>query len=119
MNELIETLFNNFTVDGERIPVSLLYYEGKGETYITYQLVDESDSYSGDDKMLGYVEWYDFDIYSKSDYTNIVKAVKKLLCDNDFTYSTERSSGDMYERDTGYYHRTLCFKTLKGENTNG
>ena len=65
--------------------------------------------------MLGYVEYYDFDIYSKGDYTNIVKSVKKLLKDNDFTYQPMRSSGDMYETETGYYHRTLCFATLKGD----
>lgn len=110
----IQTIFKDFSVDGVRIPVKKLFYHGHGEPFITYQLIDEDNSYSGDDDMLGYVEYYDFDIYSKGDYTNIIKSVKRLLRDNDFTYQPQWSSGDMYETETGYYHRTLCFAILKG-----
>ena len=111
----IQSIFKDFSVDGVEIPVKRLFYHGHGEPYITYQLTDEDNSYSGDDDMLGYVEYYDFDVYSKGDYTNIIKSVKKLLKDNDFTYQPMRSSGDMYETETGYYHRTLCFAILKGD----
>lgn len=83
MNELIETLFKDFTVDGVSVPVSFLYYEGHGEPYITYMQTDADSSYSGDDELLGYADYYDFDIYSKGDYTNIVKSVKSLLKAND------------------------------------
>ena len=112
-NKLIQEIFNNFSVDGASIPVKFLYYHGHGEPFITYQLTDEDNSYSGDDDMLGYVEYYDFDVYSKRDYTHIIENVKKLLKDNGFTYQPMRSSGDMYEKETGYYHRTLCFAILK------
>lgn len=115
MNELIEKIFNGFTVDGVEIPLSFMYYEGHGETYITYMQIDADSSYSGDDELLGYADYYDFDIYSKSDYTNIIKSVKKLLKDNDFIWSPSMSSEDMYETDTGYYHKTLCFKILRQE----
>jgi hypothetical protein len=116
MNELIETLFKDFTVDGVKIPVSFLYYEGHGEPYITYMQTDADNSYSGDDELLGYADYYDFDIYSKGDYTNIVKSVKALLKANDFVWQPSRTSPDMYETDTGYYHKTLCFAILRGEN---
>lgn len=116
MNELIEKLFKDFTVDGFKIPVSFLYYEGHGEPYITYMQTDADSSYSGDDELLGYADYYDFDIYSKGDYTNIVKSVKALLKANDFVWQPSRSSADMYETDTGYYHKTLCFAILRGEN---
>lgn len=116
MNELIETLFKDFTVDGVKIPVSFLFYEGHGEPYITYQLTDSDNSYSGDDELLGYADYYDFDIYSKGDYTNIVKSVKALLKANDFVWQPSRTSPDMYETDTGYYHKTLCFAILREEN---
>lgn len=116
MNELIETLFKDFTVYGVKIPVSFLYYEGHGEPYITYQQTDADSSYSGDDELLGYADYYDFDIYSKGDYTNIVKSVKALLKANDFVWQPSRTSPDMYETDTGYYHKTLCFAILRGEN---
>ena len=116
MNELIETLFKDFAVDGVKIPVSFLYYEGHGEPYITYMQTDADNSYSGDDELLGYADYYDFDIYSKGDYTNIVKSVKALLKANDFVWQPSRSSADMYETDTGYYHKTLSFAILRGEN---
>lgn len=116
MNELIETLFKDFTVDGVSVPVSFLYYEGHGEPYITYMQTDADSSYSGDDELLGYADYYDVDIYSKGDYTNIVKSVKALLKANDFVWQPSRTSPDMYETDTGYYHKTLCFAILREEN---
>lgn len=116
MNELIETLFKDFTVDGVSVPVSFLYYEGHGEPYITYMQTDADSSYSGDDELLGYADYYDFDIYSKGDYTNIVKSIKALLKANDFVWQPSRTSPDMYETDTGYYHKTLCFAILREEN---
>lgn len=116
MNELIETLLKDFTVDGVSVPVSFLYYEGHGEPYITYMQTDADSSYSGDDELLGYADYYDVDIYSKGDYTNIVKSVKALLKANDFVWQPSRTSPDMYETDTGYYHKTLCFAILREEN---
>ena len=116
MNELIEQIFNNFTVDGVSIPVSFLHYEGHGEPYITYQNIDSDSSYSGDDELLGYVDYYDFDVYSKGDYTNIIKSVKNILKENDIMFSPSMSSSDMYEPDTGYYHKTLCFTILRQES---
>ena len=59
MNSLIETIFKNFKVNGQSIPVSFLRYNGKSTTYITYQLIDMDNSFSGDDEILGYVDYYD------------------------------------------------------------
>lgn len=111
----LKTIFEGFTVDGVAIPVSFMYYNGHGGTYITYQLTDEDGSFSGDDELLGYAVYYDIDIYSKTDYTRIISEVKTLLKANGLMYQPMRSSGDMYETDTKYYHRTLCFKALKEE----
>ena len=116
MNELIESIFSNFTVDGVKIPVSFLRYEGHGEPYITYQETDADSSYSGDDDLLGYTDYYDFDIYSKSNYFPIIDKVKELLTKNGFMWQPVRSSADMFEDDTGYYHKTLCFAVLREEN---
>ena len=116
MNQKIKEAFKNFTVDGKKIPVAFLYYNGHETTYITYQIIGEDNSYSSDDDLRGYVVYYDFDIYSKGDYTNIIKAVKDILKTLDFTYQPSRSSGDMYEQETGYYHRTLNFAIPREEN---
>ena len=115
MNSLIETIFADFQVDNVSIPVSFLRYTGKSTTYITYQLQDRDNSFSGNDELMGYVDYYDFDIYSKGNYLNIVESVKQLLKQNGFMWQPSRSSGDMYETDTGYFHITLNFAIEKEE----
>jgi hypothetical protein len=116
MNELIESIFENFTVDGVEIPVSFMFYEGHGEPYVVYMQQDADGSLSGDDELLGYVDYYDFDVYSKGNYTQIIESVKAILKANNFVWQPSRSSQDMYETDTGYYHKTLNFAILKEEN---
>ena len=109
MNEIIESLFTGFKVDGVDIAVSYLFYEGHGEPYIVYYSYDKDNSYSAEDEIAGYVEYYDFDIYSKGNYLNIVKAVKQLLKNSGWTWQPRRDSPDMFDKDTGYFHKTICF----------
>ena len=116
MNELIKSIFNNFTVDGVKIPVKFLKYEGHDEPYVTYMQQDADNSYSGDDELLGYVDYYDFDVYSKGNYTNIIEELKRILKENGFVWQPSRSSQDFYENDTGYYHKTLNFAIFKQED---
>lgn len=115
MNSLIETIFNGFQVNGVSIPVSFLRYDGKSTTYITYQQEYIDNSFSGDDELLGYVDYYDFDIYSKGNYLPIVESVKEIMKNNGFMWQPSRSSGDMYEDDTGYFHKTLSFAIEREE----
>lgn len=116
MNELIESIFANFTVDGVAIPVSFMFYEGHGEPYVVYMQQDADGSLSGDDELLGYVDYYDFDVYSKGNYTKIIESLKAILKANNFVWQPSRSSQDFFETDTGYYHKTLNFAYLKEEN---
>jgi hypothetical protein len=115
MNELIKKIFTDFEVDGVKIPVKFLKYEGHDEPYITYQQVDIDGSLSGDDELIGYVEYYDFDVYSKGNYIKIIEQLKKLLKKNGFVWQPSKSSTDMYEDDMGYYHKTLNFAIFKEE----
>lgn len=115
MNELIESIFENFTVDGVEIPVSSMFYEGHGEPYVVYMQQDADGSLSGDDDLLGYVDYYDFDVYAKGNYLNIIESLKSILKANNFVWQPSRSSMDMFETDTGYYHKTLNFAILKEE----
>ena len=115
MNELIEKTLKSFTVNGKAIPVSFLRYDGKETTYITYMQTDaESDLYSDDD-LRNYTVYYDFDIYSKGNYKPIEKALKALLKSVGFQWKMGRDSADLYEDDTGYFHKTVCMSYLKGE----
>lgn len=115
MNELITSIFTDFEVDGVSIPVNFLFYKGHGEPYITYQQIDAANSLSGDDDLIGYVDYYDFDIYSKGNYVKIIESVKQLLKQNGFVWQPSRSSADFYETDTGYYHKTLNFAYMREE----
>ena len=100
MNELIESIFQNFNV---------------GEPYVTYMQIDADNSFSGDDELLGYVDYYDFDVYSKGNYSRIIESIKELLKEHGFVWQVSRSSADMFETETGYYHKTLNFAYLKEE----
>jgi hypothetical protein len=109
LNSMIEEIFQDFVVDGVSIPVSYLVYEGHNDTYITYLSYDKDNSYSSDDNISGYAVYYDFDIYSKSNYCEIIKEIKQKMADAGWTYQPRRESPDQYEKDTRLYHKTLCF----------
>ena len=113
MNELIETIFQNFTVGGVSIPVTFMRYQGHGEPYVTYMQQDADKSLSGDDELIGYVDYYDFDVYSKGNFMSLIESVKQKLKENGFVWQPSRSSQDMFENDTGYYHKTLNFAFLR------
>jgi len=113
MNALIEQALANFIVDGKEIPVSFLFYEGHDDAYIVYMQQDMNNSLTGDDDLIGYVSYYDFDVYSKGNYTNIISMLKLKLKEVGFVWQPSRSSIDMYETDTGYYHKTLNFAIFK------
>lgn len=115
MNSELQTIFTNFAVGGVTIPVSFLRYTGKSTTYITYQEVQDDTSFSADDDLQAYVKYYDFDIYSKSNYLAIIESVKEILKANDWIWQPSMTSQDLYEEDTGYFHKTLCFAKVKSE----
>lgn len=109
MNEEILNIFKDFEVDGVRIPVSLIRYEGHGEPYVVFTREDDANAYSADDSLQGWVTYYDFNIYSKSNYLTISQAVRDKLEAAGWTWQPSRSNFDNFEQDTGYYHVTLNF----------
>lgn len=115
MNELIETIFKDFKVDNKAIPVSFLKYIGSEETYVTYHNINSDGTLCGDNEILGYIDYYDFDIYSKGNYLNIIKEIKKVMKENGFMWMPSMSSEDLKEDDTGFFHKTLCFAKEKME----
>ena len=118
MNELIMSIFEGFSVNGVTIPVKYLHYLGHGEPYVVWMQEDADNSLTGDDTLLGYADYYDFDIYSKGNFIPIVEKVKELLTSNGFVWQVSKSSADMYETETGYYHKTLNFAILRSEYKN-
>lgn len=116
MNAIIEQAFSDFAIDGVNIPVKFLRYLGHGEPYIVYMQTDAANAIGGDDDVIAYVDYYDFDIYSKGDYFPIIDGVKSILKANGFTFQPSRCGPDMYETETGYYHKTLCFAIPRMED---
>lgn len=113
MRELITRLFRGFVVDGTVVPVKFLTYQGHDEPYVVWMHTESDASFSCDDRLEAYVDYYDFDVYSKGDYTNIIEQIKLILEDNGFVFQPSRVSADMYETETGYYHKTLSFAIYK------
>ena len=118
MNELIETIFANFKVDNVDIPVSFLRYDGNKTTYVIYQAINVNETLDGDDELQAYVEYYDFDIFRKGNYFGIINGLNEIFQKNGFKWQPSMSSGDLYEDDTGYYHKTLCFSYIRSETRN-
>jgi len=115
MNSLIEKTLKGFTVNSKEIPVNFLRYNGSEDTYITYMMTDADSALHGDDELLNYIEYYDFDIYTKGNYKPIVKALKALLTGVGFMWEVDRTSEDMYDEDTKLYHKTVCFSIERSE----
>lgn len=109
MNAEIETIFAGFTVDNVEIPVAFKFYDGDDDAWIVYSNADNYHSYSGDDDLLGYVTYYDFEIYSKGNFIKIIQAVKSLMKHNGWTFQPSLSSQEGYDRDTRIFSKTLCF----------
>lgn len=114
MNAEIVKIFDGFTVNGKEVPVRFMTYEGHGEPYVIFSRECDDSSYAGDDSILGYVTYYDFDVYSKGNFTELVNAVKDKMENAGWTWQVSRSSSDMYEDDTGYFHVTLSFAKERG-----
>lgn len=114
VNSEIKKLFANFTVDGIEIPFAFLNYKGNKETYVTYTQISIDNTFNTDDELDAYIVNYDFDIYTKGNYLKIIEAIKEILEANGWDWQPMNDSPDMYESDTGYFHKTICFSKVKG-----
>ncbi len=110
MNEyrLLKTIFTDFTVDEEIIPVEYIKYKGNSKTYVTYTFTDDDPTLFGEDKEIGSVISIDIDIYSDRNYLAIQQRIEEIMEDNDFIRTG--CSPDMFEEDTGLFHKTIEFE---------
>lgn len=107
-NQELETLFADFTVNNKKIPFEFLDYEGTEETYIVYNSLGEEPVFFGDDEVLATVSTYDIHIYTKGNYLDILKEVKKKLYNADWTW--DEDSEDLYEKDTRFFHKVTTWQ---------
>lgn len=113
-NQEIETTLHNMGV-----PISFMFYEGNADTYIVYQQIDKDNALACEDAVVGCVQYYDFDVYSKTNFLSTVTSLIDLMVKAGWTYQPSRDSPDFYEADTKYYHKTICLAKESEGITNG
>lgn len=91
------------------VPIAFMYYKGNATTYVIYRETDKANSLGAEDNVVGWIAYYDIDIYSKGNYIDLMEQIRELLTGAGWTYQPSRDSFDMFETDTGYFHKTLCF----------
>ena len=89
------------------IPVAHLRYKGSSKKYVVWTIIDEEPLFSYDDDIQYSKVTVDIDIYSDSNYLNIMSSIKNIMKQNEWTW--EEDSTEMYETDTKLYHRTCTF----------
>jgi len=93
-----------------KIPVSFQKYSGKAKTYITFhEYLVSGEEYEDDEESLT-AHYIQVDVWSKDDYTAIVKNVKEFLLKVGFKRLSEI---DLYEEETKIYHKGLRFYYLE------
>ena len=109
MNEELKALFgDSINVDGGVIPIAHLMYEGKSKRFITWTMLDETPILSANDEQLFSLCSVDIDIFSDGNYLDIIKEIKQLMKNNEWVWTGD--SPEMYEEDTGLYHKTCTFE---------
>jgi hypothetical protein len=107
MNSEVKTILDTITIGEVAVPNALLYFDGVADTFVLYSPSNESVGLAGDDKPLALVEGWDIDIYSKNNYVELSKTIKKAFIDAGWVY---RGSGvDTYDEATKLYHRLMEF----------
>ena len=113
MNEELKTIFgNSITVvrsqQSVQIPTAHLIYKGSSTEYVTWTIISNRPELFANDDFLFEVYQVDVDVYSKGNYLDIVSKVKELMKTNNYLWVDD--STEMYEEDTGYYHKTITFE---------
>ncbi len=108
MNEEVKSILSNLKVDNKVIPVEHIKYTGKSKTFVTWALLDGIPALSGDNEIICSIEEVDIDVFSDSNYLDIIKEIKRLMKNGEWMWSGD--SPEMFEEDTGLYHRTVTFQ---------
>ncbi|SHH05900.1 hypothetical protein [Tepidibacter thalassicus] len=88
------------------IPVCFQKYNGNEDTYITFFCYNEQGELFADDVEIQTMFYVQIDIWSKGNYNDIAKQTRELLENVGFKRT---SSIDLYEKDTGVYHKSMRF----------
>jgi hypothetical protein len=106
MNEELKLILGETIGDG--IPVAHLRYKGNSRKFVTWTVIGESPALSANDEDLCSICTVDVDIFSEGNYLDIKKQIKQIMKNNDWVWVED--SEEMYEEDTGLYHKTCSFE---------
>lgn len=109
MNEEIKLILGeNLIIGGEKISIAHLRYKGTSQKFVTWTMTGETPALSANDDDLCSICSVDVDVFSDGNYLDIIKEIKKKFKNNDWIWIED--SEEMYEEDTGLYHKTISFE---------
>ena len=88
------------------VPVSFQNYTGSADTYITFFTYLDKPEQHADDAELITGHYVQVDVWSKTDYTDLVKSIHQKMLTAGFT---KQNFYDLYEQDLGIYHKAMRF----------
>lgn len=93
-------------LSGIGVPVQFQHYSGDASTYITFfTYLDKPEQHADDrETITGY--YVQIDIWSKADYTELVKQVHERMTSAGFK---KQNFYDLYEEDLKIYHKVMRF----------
>ncbi|MFS1511886.1 hypothetical protein VQL36_05540 [Chengkuizengella sp. SCS-71B] len=89
------------------VPVGFQNYSGSQKTYISFFEYNQKSGLNADDEEQRTTHFIQIDVWSNTDYTEIVSQVKQAIKSNGFTRTSE---ADLYEKETGIFHKVIRFK---------
>ena len=109
MNEELKTIFGEAIKVGKKsVPTAHLKYKGKSTTFVVWTITADSPALSADDEPMYSIASVDVDVYSKGNYLDVITEIKKIMKENGWVWVGD--STEMYEDDTGLYHKTTSFE---------
>lgn len=89
------------------VPVAHLKYKGNSKKYVVWTIVYEEPLFFYEDDIQYSKVTVDIDIYSDSNYLDVMSSIKNIMKQNGWTW--EEDSTEFYETDTKLYHKTCTF----------
>ncbi len=88
------------------VPVSFQTYSGTNFPYITFFTYLDKPEQHADDRELITGHYVQVDVWSKTDYTELVKTIHQKMLAAGFT---KLNFHDLYEQDLEVYHKVMRF----------
>lgn len=105
--ELKQIFGDSIMVGGVAVPTAHIRYKGDSRKYVVWSIISDSGEVYADDELLYSAISVDVDVYSESNYIDVVKEIKKIMKENEWIWVED--SAEMYEEDTALYHKTITF----------